>query len=121
MALSLLSVKIRESGNKVICQASGPGEDEYMSPSLIQFVWEYVSSGSLICPADCEVNSPLAQTSSAMLTCVSDAHTQAEDCKTALNFFGFPVYAGFICWPRQLPPSITPFFCPPGLQDLDCR
>ena len=59
--LSLLSVKIRESGNKVVCQASGPGEDEYMSPSLIQFVWQYASSGSLICPADCEVNSPFAQ------------------------------------------------------------
>ena len=59
--LSLLSVKIRYIGNKVVCQASGPGEDEYMSPSLIQFVWQYASSVSLICPADCEVNSPFAQ------------------------------------------------------------
>ena len=45
---SLLSAKMRFVGSQdITLEATGPGEDEYMTPELVQFVVEYISSGSL--------------------------------------------------------------------------
>ena len=45
---TLLSAKMSfVGGSDFALEATGPGEDEYMLPELIKFIWEYVSSGCL--------------------------------------------------------------------------
>ena len=45
---SLVSAKMRFVGQTEFeMDASGPGEDEYMTPELIRFVWAYMADGSL--------------------------------------------------------------------------
>ena len=45
---TLLSAKMSFVGRpEFTLDATGPGEDEYMTPELIKFIWEYVSSGCL--------------------------------------------------------------------------
>ena len=45
---TLLSAKMSFVGrSEFTLEASGPGEDEYMVPELIKFIWEYISSGCL--------------------------------------------------------------------------
>ena len=65
---TLLSAKMSfVGGSDFALEATGPGEDEYMLPELIKFIWEYVSSGCL------EVTEGL----------------EGADCERALEFFGF--------------------------------
>lgn len=45
---TLLSAKMSFVGRpEFTLEATGPGEDEYMVPELIKFIWKYVSSGCL--------------------------------------------------------------------------
>ena len=45
-ATSLISSKLRlEKSKKISMCAAGPNDDEYMSPTLIQFVWDYIDGG----------------------------------------------------------------------------
>ena len=45
---TLLSAKMSFVGrSEFTLEATGPGEDEYMVPELIKFIWKYISSGCL--------------------------------------------------------------------------
>ena len=45
---SILAAKMRFCGtNSFAMEATGPGEEEYMTPELVEFLWEYMKSGSL--------------------------------------------------------------------------
>ena len=62
---SLLSVLLRAAKDTVTqanrseqllvnCTAVGPGDDQYMSPELIEFVCNFVLSGATVCPHELE-------------------------------------------------------------------
>ena len=68
---SLISSKLRfekSPTNTLTLEAHGPGDDEYMSPCLITFVWAYMQTGELDLPFELE----------------------ADDAVRALEYFGFP-------------------------------
>jgi hypothetical protein len=66
---SLLSAKINFTGSKTLTlQAIGPGDDEYMCPTLVNYVWSYMKDGKLDVPAEVD----------------------GDDAERALEYFGFP-------------------------------
>jgi len=79
---SLLSAKLRFAGSSAIALSPvGPAEDEYMSLSLIKYVWTYMETGIL------EVTPDL----------------QADDSARALEYFGFTDVAVVV-------PTSDPYF-----------
>tara|TARA_B110001452_G_scaffold85326_1_gene69732 strand:- start:1356 stop:1877 length:522 start_codon:yes stop_codon:yes gene_type:complete len=87
---SLVSAKMRfVAQTEFAMDASGPGEDEYMTPELIRFVWAYMADGSLDVTPGLE-----GDDAERCATCVHPKHSQvATDpgslCGSALEFFGF--------------------------------
>ena len=87
---SLVSAKMRFVGQTEFeMDASGPGEDEYMTPELIRFVWAYMADGSLDVTPGLE-----GDDAERCATCVHPKHSQVAIvlgslCRSALEFFGF--------------------------------
>ena len=52
---SLVSGKLRFTGsNDITISAVGPEEDEFFSPALVEFLADYIRTGSLDCPPDAQ-------------------------------------------------------------------
>ena len=68
--ISLLSAKLRftSPATDIDMEPYGPGDNEFMSPCLIKFVWAYIKNGDSSIPPELE----------------------ADDAVRALEYFGFP-------------------------------
>lgn len=66
--LSFLRGQLHGVVNEFGMSPAGPGEDEYMTPALIQFIWAYLTDETTAVPPELD----------------------PVDCVNGLSFFGFP-------------------------------